>query len=110
MPFDGLSWNHLYTFNGKKFKNQKQIFFSRIVIVRQNSIHNEAGLTGGEQDNGFQTTVFGGVNVEGFEFLHLFLEYAYVVHESDHTICGHWRRMQPGCGQQRGNVQWHRTL
>lgn len=48
------------------------------------------GLTGGEKDDGFQTTVLGGIHMKSFELLHLLLKYTYVIHESDHSVRGHW--------------------
>ena len=48
--------------------------------------------------------------MQGFQLLHLFLEYPDVVHEGHHPIGGHGTSVQSGSGQERGDVQGHRTL
>ena len=67
-------------------------------------------LTGGEEDDGFETRVLGRVDVERLEFLDLFLEYANVVHEGDDAVGRHGTGVQAGGGQQRRHVQRHRAL
>ena len=42
-----------------------------------------------EEDDGFETRIFSRINMKGFEFLHLLLEDADVIHESDDTVGSH---------------------
>lgn len=46
-------------------------------------------FTCGEEDDGFETRIFSRIHMKGFEFLHLFLEDADVIHESDDTVGSH---------------------
>lgn len=48
--------------------------------------------------------------MEGFEFLHLLLEDADVIHEGDDAVGGHGTGVESGGGQERGHVQRHGTL
>lgn len=56
-------------------------------------------LTWAEKNESFQAAVLGRVHVEGFEFFHLFLEDAYMIHEGDNTVSGHWAGVETGGGQ-----------
>ena len=67
-------------------------------------------LTGGEEDDGFETRVFGRIDVQGLQFFDLFLEDADVIHEGHHPVGGHGTGVQTGGGQQRRYVKRHRTL
>lgn len=55
--------------------------------------------TCGEEDDGFETRIFGRIDVKGFEFLHLFLEDADVIHKGDDTVSRHGTGVQSGGGQ-----------
>jgi len=48
--------------------------------------------------------------VQGFEFFHLFLEDAYVVHEGDDSVGGHGTGVEAGGGQQWSHVERHGAL
>ena len=63
-----------------------------------------------EENDGFQTGIFGRVDVQRFELLHLFLEDADVIHKGHDTVGGHRAGVKSGGGQQRSHVQRHRTL
>jgi len=67
-------------------------------------------LTGAEEDDGFETAVLGRVDVQGFEFLDLILEYTDVVHEGHDSVSGHGTGMKSGGGEQRRHVERHRAL
>ena len=54
--------------------------------------------TRGKKYDGLETTVLGGIDVEGFEFFHLFLENSDVVHEGDDAIGSHWRGVETSSG------------
>ena len=68
------------------------------------------GLTGSEENDGLETGVFGSVDVQSLQLLHLFLEDADVVHEGDDAVGGHGRGVQAGSGEEGSDVQGHRTL
>ena len=48
--------------------------------------------------------------MQGFEFFHLFLEDAYVVHEGDDSVGGHGTGVEAGGGQQWSHVERHGAL
>jgi len=50
---------------------------------------NTHGPTWGEENERFEAAVLGRIHVERFEFFHLFLEDAYMIHEGDDAVGGH---------------------
>ena len=67
-------------------------------------------LTWAEENERFEAAVLCRVDVQGLELLDLFLEDADVVHERDYSVGGHRTGVKSGGGQQRRDVERHRTL
>lgn len=67
-------------------------------------------LTRSEEHNGLEAGIFGRVDLQGLQLLHLLLEDTDVVHESHHSLCRHGRRMQARSCQQRSHVKRHGAL
>ncbi len=54
--------------------------------------------------------VFGGVHVQGLQFLHLLLEESDMIHEGHDSVRGHRGRVKPGGGEERSHVERHGAL
>jgi len=67
-------------------------------------------LTRAEQNDRLQAAVFGRVDTQCFEFFHLVLEDADVVHEGDYSVGSHGTGVKSGGGEKWSDVERHGAL